>query len=71
MDTSSPRIGWLTDIHLSFLQGPDVRAFLESVAARRFDRVLITGDIGEADSISTGCTSERPRVAPPVWTDIL
>lgn len=53
MDTSSPRISWLTDIHLNFLQGPDVRAFLESVTARRFDMVVITGDIGEADSIET------------------
>ncbi len=51
------KVAWLTDIHLNFLgsqeEGLQARkAFLESVSSQG-DAVLLTGDIGESDSILT------------------
>lgn len=42
---------WLTDIHLNFLERDQVGAFLEKVSKGSADCYLISGDIGEADSI--------------------
>lgn len=44
-------IAWLTDIHLNFLDYSGVTNFCEGITAMDPDAVLITGDIGDADSI--------------------
>ncbi|MDX1946661.1 MAG: metallophosphoesterase [Pirellulaceae bacterium] len=47
-----PRIAWLTDIHLNFVQPQSgVTDFLETVRVENPDAVLISGDIGEAPNI--------------------
>lgn len=45
------RATWLTDIHLNFLRPLALRAFYERVASEQPDILLVTGDIGEADTL--------------------
>jgi hypothetical protein len=45
-------LAWLTDIHLNFLDPPDVDAFFASLAQTRADAFLIGGDIGEAPDVA-------------------
>ncbi len=45
------RLAWMTDIHLNFLDSEAVTRFLRRVAKMEVDRLLIAGDIGEADSL--------------------
>ncbi len=44
------RVAWLTDIHLNFLNLPDLPLFFETIRASNPDVVLIGGDIGEANT---------------------
>ena len=44
------RFGWATDIHLNFLNAAARRGFLESIR-EQVDALLISGDIGESNSI--------------------
>jgi len=46
------RLGWLSDIHLNFLDQPGLRAFLWDLSSRDADAWLLGGDIGEADSVA-------------------
>jgi len=45
------RVVWLTDLHLNFLAGDAVDAFLSLVAARHGDAVLISGDVAESQNL--------------------
>ncbi len=45
------RVVWLTDIHLNFLSGPRIAAFLAEVARAGPNALLISGDIGESYSV--------------------
>lgn len=45
------RIGWLTDIHLNFLDSIALDRFLNSLAAEQADAWIVGGDIGEAESV--------------------
>jgi len=45
------KIGWLSDIHLNFLDHRKIDRFLTRLAAAGVDSWLISGDIGEADSV--------------------
>ncbi len=45
------QVVWLTDPHFNFLDSAGLAKFLDHVAARRPDAVLISGDIGEARSV--------------------
>jgi predicted MPP superfamily phosphohydrolase len=45
------RATWLTDIHLNFLRPLALQAFYDRVRAEQPDLLLVTGDIGEADSV--------------------
>jgi 3',5'-cyclic-AMP phosphodiesterase len=45
------RLGWMSDIHLNFLDDAGCRAFLEDLASQEVDAWLVGGDIGEAASI--------------------
>ena len=45
------RATWLTDIHLNFLRPLALKAFYDRVAAEHPDILLVTGDIGEADTL--------------------
>lgn len=46
------KLAWFTDIHLNFLDPPDIDAFLQSVAAVDSEAVLLSGDIGEAHDVA-------------------
>lgn len=45
------RMGWLSDIHLNFLDESGVRRFIDAVASEPVDGWLLGGDIGEAASV--------------------
>ena len=45
------RIGWLSDIHLNFLDDIGVSAFVSELASADVDAWVVSGDIGEADSV--------------------
>lgn len=45
------RIGWLTDIHLDFLEAGAIDTFFRNVASLSLDAVLLGGDIGDARSV--------------------
>lgn len=45
------RLGWLSDIHLNFLDEVERHAFLAELASLDLDAWLVGGDIGEAASI--------------------
>jgi 3',5'-cyclic-AMP phosphodiesterase len=46
------RATWLTDIHLNFMRPLALRAFYDRVRDERPDALLVTGDIGESDSVA-------------------
>ncbi len=45
------KLGWLSDIHLNFLDESGVRRFFRQLAAQDVDYWLLGGDIGEAKSV--------------------
>lgn len=46
------KLGWLSDIHLNFLDQPQVRRFFRQLAAHDVDGWLVGGDIGESRSLA-------------------
>jgi Icc protein len=65
------RLAWLTDIHLNFVT-PAVRlrfarALARALARAAVDGVIVTGDIGEADSFAPLLDELACAVARPVW----
>jgi Icc protein len=45
------RATWLTDIHLNFLRPLALQQFYDRVKAEQPEALLVTGDIGESDSV--------------------
>ncbi len=45
------RLGWLTDVHLNFLDEAGLDAFCASIERAACDAVLLTGDISEAPEV--------------------
>ena len=45
------KIAWMTDIHLNFLQTMEIDKWLDTLLVQELDALLITGDIGEANSL--------------------
>jgi hypothetical protein len=41
----------MSDIHLNFLEEDEVRRFLEGLSSKGANAWLVSGDIGEADSV--------------------
>jgi predicted MPP superfamily phosphohydrolase len=46
------KAAWLTDIHLNFLKPKQLDAFLQNLSRETAGCFLISGDIGEADSVA-------------------
>ena len=44
-------LAWLTDIHLNFLEPPEVAAFLARVRTTVADAILLTGDVSHARDV--------------------
>ena len=57
------RATWLTDIHLNFLRPLALRAFYDRVKEEQPHVLLVTGDIGESDSV-VRFVSELGELAP-------
>jgi predicted phosphohydrolase len=57
------RAAWLTDIHLNFLRPLALKAFYERVRQDQPQVLLVTGDIGESDSI-VRFVNELAEIAP-------
>ena len=47
------KLGWLSDLHLNFLDAPGRRRFIEELAERPVDAWLFSGDLGEAPTVGT------------------
>jgi 3',5'-cyclic-AMP phosphodiesterase len=47
------RVVWITDIHLNFLGPVEVDRFFRALSGTSADAVLISGDIGEAPSVTS------------------
>jgi Icc protein len=45
------KLGWLSDLHLNFLDAPGRRRFIEDLAERPVDAWLLSGDLGEAPTV--------------------
>jgi Icc protein len=45
------KLGWLSDLHLNFLDAPGRRLFIEELAGREADAWLLSGDLGEAPTL--------------------
>lgn len=61
------RLAWLTDIHLNFLNTTEIERFFQSLKSARPDALLITGDIGEADSLSGHLRLMSAGVTCPIY----
>jgi len=61
------RIAWLTDIHLNFLQPQQVAEFLGMLRDTAADAILISGDIGEANSVTDYLVQIDEAVARPIY----
>lgn len=46
-----PRVAWLTDVHLNFLDNEAIARFLEELGQLDADALLVSGDVGEAHSV--------------------
>jgi Icc protein len=66
-DGQLKRYGWLTDIHLNFLQMPECEAFLASIRAEELDGVLLGGDIAEGHTLGTYLPLLDRELACPVY----
>jgi len=61
------RLAWMTDIHLNFLGTMQIENWLEEIQQEEFDALLITGDIGEADSLQDYLLRIEGRLKVPVY----
>ncbi len=65
--TAGVRIGWLTDLHLNFLAPWAQAAFYEQIREERLDALLISGDIGDAESVVSILSQFAAVVKVPVY----
>ncbi|MCA9912078.1 MAG: metallophosphoesterase [Anaerolineae bacterium] len=61
------RLAWMTDIHLNFLGTQQIETFLDSILEEKPDALLITGDIGEANSVEDYLKRMAEHVQCPIY----
>lgn len=61
------RIGWLSDIHLDFLDPAAILAFARELAARQADVWLLSGDIGTARTLAGHLRMLDAEAAAPIF----
>lgn len=61
------RLAWMTDIHLNFLGTMQIETWLNTVQRQDFHALLITGDIGEADSVADYLIRMSGRLNVPIY----
>lgn len=62
-----PRVAWLTDIHLEFLEPAERLAFVDHLAESMPDIVLIGGDTGIAPNFASFLQFIETRLACPIY----
>lgn len=60
-------LAWLPDIHLNFLHAGEAEQFFASVRATSADAILLTGDIGEADTVVRWLEQLDDALARPIY----
>jgi hypothetical protein len=61
------KLGWLSDIHLNFLDNAGRSRFFDDLSARDVQGWLLSGDIGEADSVASYLREFGDRLAVPTY----
>lgn len=61
------KLTWLTDIHLNFLDKEKRLAFYQQIIDAEGDKILITGDIAEAASVTDILTEMRDTIQRPIY----
>lgn len=61
------RLAWLTDIHLNFLSSAEIEQFFDNVAEDDPDVIVISGDIGEASSVTGFLEWMETRFQRPIY----
>jgi len=61
------RLAWVTDIHLDFLDGAGIEAFLDALVRSRADGFLVGGDIAKAGSVERHLRTFEGRLLRPVY----
>jgi Icc protein len=62
-----PRLAWATDIHFEFASVDQIVAFCQTVIATAPDGLLITGDIGQAQSVERYLRALDKALPMPVY----
>jgi Icc protein len=62
-----PRLAWLTDIHLEFLEPDERLAFIDRLAESMPDLVLLGGDTGIATNFDSFLQIIERRLACPIY----
>ncbi|MGJ3239713.1 MAG: metallophosphoesterase family protein [Anaerolineae bacterium] len=60
-------LAWMTDIHLNFLGTTQIEDWLQQLKRETFQALLITGDIGEADSLKDYLIRMHGRLGVPIY----
>lgn len=61
------RLAWLTDIHLNFVTSAEIDLFFDNIADDDPDAIVITGDIGEASSVTGFLEWMEARLQRPIY----
>jgi Icc protein len=61
------RLGWLTDIHLNFVQRKGRADLYAGLRAENFDALLLGGDIGEAGSVTQFLDEMAGALSIPIY----
>lgn len=61
------RIAWMTDIHLNFMGTVQIEDWLRTIKQQDFHAMLITGDIGESDSLQDYLIRINGHLGVPIY----
>ncbi|MGB7340235.1 MAG: metallophosphoesterase [Phototrophicaceae bacterium] len=61
------RLAWMTDIHLNFLGAIQIDNWLTAIKQEKFQALLITGDIGEANTLEEYLIRLQGRLNVPIY----
>jgi Icc-related predicted phosphoesterase len=61
------KLAWLTDVHLNLVRSDTLSSLLNSVRASAVDAIVISGDIGESQSVCTYLTELDVELDVPIY----
>src|SRR5712692_8185962 len=62
-----PRIGWVTDLHLDWVERPRRFEFYKTLQAAGLDALLIGGDIGLAQTLPSLLSEIEEAIDAPIY----